>query len=183
MRNWLNNKIVTKTIDEQEVKFRRIPVGTLQKFRFLAGDVSKALAMLFKDTSHDVKVEQLSTPSSMTDESGTPFMSNEVVHEAAHPSTISLRKTQMEEGIKGIINTLFAEESFDVLAEVIIQSAWEECEGATTEDIKTKMPPNIAVQFLQGAFEASAGDYAELGKSWFQKNPKLKEILDQTTGK
>lgn len=179
MRNWLNNKVITKEIDGTEVKFRRVPVGTLQKFRFLAEDVSRALALLFKDTSHDIKVEQRSVPTEKTDGEGAPYMSTEYVQEAAHPSNIQLRKTQLEEGIKGMINAVTAEESLDVLCEIIRKSAFEEEWPEDADKMKEGLPLDIMIQFLQGAFEASAGDFASLGKSLFQKNPKIKELLDQ----
>lgn len=178
MKNWLNNKTIAKEIDGQEVTFRRVPVGTLQKFRFLAEDVSRALALLFKDTSHDVKVEQVATPSEKVDADGAPFMSTQYIQDAAHPSNIQLRKTQLEEGIKGMINAVMAEESMDVLVEIIKKSAFEEEWPEDSAKIKEEMPLDVMIQFLQGAFEASAGDFASLGKSWFQKG-KIKELLDQ----
>lgn len=172
MRNWLKNKIVIKEIDGEEIKFQRIPVGILQKFKFLSDDVSKALSLVFKDTSKDSKFSQIQQGDA-----------TEIVHEAANPANIQLRKAQMEQGIKGIVDTLFADESFEILAEVIIHSAFEECAGATPQDIKDNMDPATAVQFLMGALEASAGDFAELGKSWCRKNPQLQALLDQKVPK
>lgn len=183
MKNWLNNKTITKEIDGHQIVFRRIPVGTLQKFRFLADDVSKALALLFKDTSQDIKVEQISTPSDVIDPDGTPFMSTDYIQEAAHPSNIQLRKTQLEEGIKGMINAVARDESLEVIAEIIVKSASEEFNDADIPNIKNEMDLATMIEFLKGAFEASAGDYAQLGKSLFQKIPHLKEALDQATGK
>ena len=181
MKNWLNNKIITKEIDGTEVKFRRVPVGTLQKFRTINEDVARALTMLFKDTTHDVKTEQMSTPSDEKDADGVPYMNTNYTQEAAHPSNIQLRKTQMEEGIKGIINALTRDESMEVLCEIIIKSAYEEMEGKEPVALKDEMDLVTMIEFLKGAFEASAGDYAALGKSWFQKNPKLQGILETVT--
>ena len=181
MKNWLNNKIIEKEIDGVVVKFRRVPIGTLQKFRTINEDVAKALAMLFKDTSHDVEIDQMSTPSESVDGEGTPFMNTGYKQSAAQASIISLRKTQLEEGIKGIINALTRDESFEILCEVVAKSAWEEFDGVDVARIKEEVDTVTLIEFLKGAFEASAGDYAKLGKSWFQKNPKVAELLETVT--
>ncbi len=178
MKDWLIKKIITREIDGQEVKFRRIPVGTLQKFRIINEDVSKALTLLFKDTTHDVEVDQMSTPSEDRDAEGTPYMSTGIKQSAAHPSIITLRTTQMEEGIKGIISALTSDESIEVLSEIIVKSAWEEFDESDIPKLKDQMDLVTMIEFLKGAFEASAGDYAQLGKSLFQKG-KVKELIDQ----
>lgn len=183
MKNWLNKKVIEKDIDGEMIKFRRVPVGTLQKFRTVGDEVSKALGMLFKDTSHDVEVDQMSTPSESVDNEGTPFMSSSVKQSAGHPSVLSMRKIQMEEGIKGIINAFLKDDSMEVLCEIIAKSAWE-VYGDVGEDkyldIRDNMDGITFVLFLKYAFEASAGDYANLGKSLFQ-NSKLQGVLDQVT--
>ena len=177
MKNWLSNNIVEKEIDGHIVKFRRIPVGTIQKFRVVGEEVSKALALLFKDTEHDIETEELRTPSEHVDDDGQPYLSTGFKQQAAHPSVLSMRATQLEEGIKGIVAALTKDDSLDVLSEVIVKSAWEEFNDADIPNIKDQMDLVTMVEFLKGALEASAGDYAKLGKSWFQNNPTAKVVL------
>lgn len=183
MKNWLNYKTITKTIDGKEVVFRRVPVGTLQKFRFMADDVSKALALLFKDTSKDVKVEQMSTPSEKQDAEGNAIMTTQYIQDASVPANIALRKSQLEEGIKGVVRSVMADESLEVLSEIIVKSASEEFNDSDIPLIKDQMDAATMFEFLKGAFEASAGDYSELGKSLFRKIPKLEEMVTEATGK
>jgi hypothetical protein len=178
MKNWLNKKVIEKDIDGEMVKFQRVPIGTLQKFRNVSDEVSKALGMLFKDTSHDIEVKQMSTPSESVDADGTPFMSSSVDQAAAHPSVLSMRKTQMEEGIRGIINAFMKDESMAVLCEIIAKSAFEEKWPEDVTEIRDSMDTATFILFLKYAFEASAGDYANLGKSLLQ-NTKVAEVLDQ----
>jgi len=169
MKNWLGKNIVTKTIQEQEVKFRRIPVGILQKCRGLNDDVASALGMVFKDKSHDVEVEQLSTEGG-----GSSYKQS-----AAQASILSMRKTQLEQGIKSIMEALTKDDTMEILSEIIVASAWEEFSEEDVKDLKNKMDPVTMFEFLKGALEASAGDYAQLGKSLLQKNPAVKEALEK----
>lgn len=179
MKNWLNNKVITKTIDGHEVRFRRVPVGTLQKFKFLSDDISKALAMLFKDTTHDIAIQQRSVPTSLKNEDGTIAMSSEYVQEAAVPANLQLRKLQMEEGIKGLMRSFMADEAMEILSEIVVKSAFEEFSDEDIPRIKTSMDPATMLEFLKGAFEASAGDYEKLGKSLFQKVAQTSGLLEK----
>jgi len=168
MKNWLGKNIVTKTIQGEEVAFRRIPVGILQKCRGLNEDVAKAVGMVFKDKSHDVEIEQL------TSEGGSSYRQT-----AAQASVLSMRKTQIEQGIKSIMDAVTKDDTMDILCDIIVYSAWEEFSPEDAKDLKNKMDPITMFEFLKGALEASAGDYAELGKSLLQKNPTLKAAIDQ----
>ena len=50
MKSWLSNTVITKTIDEHEVKFRRVPVGTEGAISIegtLAGALTATLVALF----------------------------------------------------------------------------------------------------------------------------------------
>lgn len=183
MRDWLANKVITKTIDGEEVQFRRVSAGTLQKFRTVGEAASKAIALLFKDTTHDIEVEEVKSPSQTVDpETGAPYMSSVFKQQAAHPSVLSMRKLDVEDGIKGIIRALTEDESMDVLSEIIVKSAWKEFEESDIETLKDKMDLITMIEFLKGAFEASAGDYAKLGKSWFQSNTAVQTALGSLTG-
>lgn len=170
MKNqWISNKEVTRTINGREIKFRKIPVGTLQKCRSLNDSVSKFLGMLFKDKSHDIEVEQL------TSKDGNQSFKQS----AADPSIIQLRKTQVEEGIKGLLNTITDDATMLLISEIIVKSAYDEF---TLEDIprlKDELGIDDMVELLKGAFDASAGDYAELGKSLLRKNQMVQEAMDQ----
>lgn len=177
MKNWLSNNVITKTIDGKEIKFRRVPVGTLQKFRTVGEEVAKALALLFKDTAHDVEFEDIKTPSQSKDDNDVPYTSNVFKQQAAHPSVLSMRKLDMEDGIKGVLNGLMKDESLEVLCEVIVKSAWEEFTDEDIPKMKDNLDAVTMIEFLKGAFEASAGDYAKLGKSWFQSNPTVQDTL------
>lgn len=179
MKNWLETKIVTKTIDGQQVRFRKIPIGTLRKFKCVNKDVAKALTMLFKDTQHDIKVTNLSVPSEVLDADGKPVLTQSYEQTAAEPSIISMRKTQMEEGIKALIDAVTGEESFNVIAEVICKSAWETFSDDDIPKVQDNMGFDTVVEFVKGAIEASAGDYAELGKSLFQNNSQLQAVLER----
>jgi len=184
MKNWLSKTVIEKEIDGEMVKFRRVPIGTLQKFRNVSDEVSKALGMLFKDTSHDIEIDQMSTPSESLDAEGTPFMSSGFKQSAAHPSILSMRKTQMEEGIRGIINALMKDEAMEVLCEIIAKSAFDEEWPEDLMKIREEMDTATFVLFLKYAFEASAGDYANLGKSLLQNNKVqgvLETVKDQMT--
>lgn len=182
MKNWLNTKTIKKEIDGEEVEFRRIPVGLLQKCRTLNESVSKALSMLFADKSKDVEVEQVSVPSDKLGADGNPIMSSEYKQGAIHVSQASMRATQMEQGIKGIIDSVTSDDTMKILSEIIYYSAYKEFEGVSKEDaisqIPEKMDTATLIQFIIGAFEASAGDYAKLGKSLFQTN-KAQELVEK----
>lgn len=167
MKNWLAKNTITKNIDGEEVKFRRIPIGILQKFRFLADDASKALALLFKDTSKDVKFEQT-----------TQGEASNYMQEAANPSIIQLRKVQTEEGISALLKAFTSDEAMDLLMEVIRASANEEDWPESNDEMKNGLPPTIMIEMLKGAFEASAGDYEKLGKSLFRKIPGAQDALE-----
>lgn len=169
MKNWLNHKTVEKEIQGHTVKFRRIPIGILQKCRGLNEDVSKALAMVLKDTSHDIEVE------SITNESGATSFT----HSAAQASIISMRKIQMEEGIKGILEAITKDTTLEIVSEIIVASAYEEFSESDVKSLKDNMDAVTMFEFLRGAFEASAGDYASLGKSLFQKNQKVQDIVEK----
>lgn len=180
MNNWLSNNIITKTIDDREVKFRRVPVGTLQKFRIVGEEAAKALALLFKNDAHDVEFEDVKTPSQVSpSDGGAPYMSTVFKQQAAHPSVLSMRKLDMEDGIKGILNALMKDESMLVLCEVIAKSAWEEFNEEDIPQMAESLDAVTMIEFLKGAFEASAGDYAKLGKSWFQSNKTVQSALDK----
>jgi len=179
MKKWLNNKTITKTIDGEEIEFRRIPVGVFQKLRGLNESASKAISMLFKDTTKDVEIEQLSVPTDKTNPDGTPVMSTEFKQAAIQSSMASMRVQQMEQGVKGLIDTLTSDDTMEVLCEIIATSAYKEFEGVDPKEIKEGMDVATMVQFLIGAFEASAGDYAKLGKSLFQKNQNLQEMVEK----
>jgi hypothetical protein len=177
MKDWLNNKIIEKEIDGHTIKFRRISVGTLQKFRVVGEEVATLLALVFKDTSKDAKVEQIEQPTDKKDSTGASLATKSYVQEDAKPAIIELRARQMREGIEGLLKALTKDEALDVLAEIIVASAFEEFEESDIPKIKTELSPDLMVQFLCGAFEVSTGDFAKLGKSWCQKNPQIKEIL------
>ena len=178
MKNWLSKTEIEKEIDGEKVVFRRVPVGTLQKFRHVSDDVSKGLGMLFKDDKHDHKTEQISTPSDAVDSDGTPYMTTQYTEDAPHVSTISMRKTQIEEGIRALINAVMRDESMEVLCEIIAKSAFKEEWPDDLLTIRDEMDPVTFGLHLKYAFEASVGDYASLGKSLLQ-NTKVSEVLDQ----
>jgi len=179
MKDWLSKKVVEKTIEGELIRFRKVPVGTLRKFRCINKDLAKALGMVFKDKSHDVTVHQVATPSDAIGTDGETIMTTAFDQGAAENSTLSMRNLQMEEGIKALINAVTDDGAFDVLAEVVVKSAWEEFTEDDIPKIQDAMPTDTLVQFLQGAFEASAGDYAKLGKSLFQNNPQVQSVLEK----
>jgi hypothetical protein len=174
MKDWLTSTTVTKNIQGEDVEFRRIPVGLFQKCRTLNESVSKAMAMLFKDTTKDVEINQVSVPSDVEGQ-----MSTEYKQSAIQPAIASMRATQMEQGIKGIIDAITSEATMDVLSEIIVTSAYKTFSKDDAHRIKDEMDVATMIVFLKGAFEASAGDYAKLGKSLFQKNAKLQDVADQ----
>lgn len=169
MKNkWLTKKTITKTIDDQEVVFRKIPVGTLQKCRGLEDGIAKFLGMLLKNTDNDVEREGLQ------DTSGNSSWKTS----AAQGHIIEMRAAQLENGIKGLMSVVTSDESMLLLSEVIVKSAYEEFEDADIPTLKDSMGIDTMIEFLKGALEASAGDYALLGKSLFQKHPKVQEVLE-----
>ena len=183
MKDWLSTKTVEKEIEGHKITFRKVPIGTLRKFRGVNKDIAKALSMLFKDTSKDVAIHQVETPSEVIGMDGKPVMTSAFDQSAAENSTLSMRNLQMEEGIKSLLNAVTDEAVLKVLAEVIVKSAWKEFTEEDIEKIPDEMPTDVLVKFLQGAFEASAGDYENLGKSLFQNNPQLQSFMEKVSPK
>lgn len=179
MKDWLTQKTIIKNIDGQDVEFRRIPVGILQKCRNLNESVAKALAMVFRDTAKDVEINQVSVPSEKMDAEGKPVMSTEFKQASINPSLASQRVAQTEAGIKSLIDALTSEDTMKIVSEIIVASAYKEFSKEDTDKIKDNMDIGTVIQFLKGAFEASAGDYAKLGKSLFQANPQMQEMADR----
>ncbi len=179
MKNYLTSKTITKEIDGEEVEFRRIPVGLLQECRHLNESVSKAIAMLLKDTSKDIEVEQVSVPSGEVDKEGNAIMTTQYKQSAVQPSIASMRALQVEQGTKGILTALTCEESLKLASRIIVASAHKTFTKEDVDAIKENMDLVTMGQFLMGAFEASAGDFSKLGKSLFQKNSKIQELMDQ----
>jgi hypothetical protein len=165
--NWIQSKEVVRKIGDVEVKFRKVPIGTLQKCRNLNEDVARFVGMLCNDKKHDIEVEQITAQAG-----GSSYKQS-----AAQPSIISLRKTQTEEGIKGLLNAMTCDSTIELLSEIIVKSAYEEFTESDIPTLKDSIGVDDMIEFLKGAFEASAGDYAKLGKSLFQKNPKMQEIV------
>lgn len=166
---WLQSKVIVRKIGDREIKFRKVPVGTLQKCRHLNEDVARFIGMLFNDKKQDIEVEQITSAVG-----GSSYKQS-----AAQPSIISLRKTQTEEGIKGLLNALTSETTMELLSEIVVKSAFEEFTEADIPTLKDSIGIDDLIELLKGAFEASAGDYAKLGKSLFQKNPKMQELLSR----
>lgn len=183
MKNWRSKHTITKNIDGHDVVFQRISAGTLQKFRILNDDVSKALAILMLDTSKDAEVTQLSVPSEKQYPDGTPIMTQDYKQAAVSPALASMRKAQLDDGIKHLLDLVTSEQALDVLCEIIVKSAPAEFDTEDIQDIKEHMDILTMFEFLKGAFEASAGDYEKLGKSLCQKSPaiqKMAEMFKQT---
>jgi hypothetical protein len=91
-----------------------------------------------------------------------------------------MRKIQIEEGIRGIIDAVTKDDTMEVLCEIIAKSAWKmygDVEEDKYIDIRDTMDTATFILFLKYAFEASAGDYASLGKSLLQNN-KVQEVLE-----
>lgn len=170
MKNkWASDKEITRTINGREIRFRKVPVGTLQKCRALNDNASKFLGMLFKDKTNDIEVEQIESR-----DGNKSFKQS-----AADPSIIQLRKTQTEEGIKGLLNTFTDDATLLLLSEIIVKSAYDEFTQEDIPNLKDELGLDDMIELLKGAFEASAGDYADLGKSLLRKNQMVSDALDQ----
>lgn len=178
--DWLGGKTVEKEIDGTMVTFYRIPAGTLRKFNAIAGLIGKSLGVLFDSREHDSRQERIQVPSEFRDDNGPLYEIKSTV-DAVDPKIAEVRRAQVEEGIEKFINTLVGPEAMTIMCEIIGRSAREEFKDYKDDYSKLQdiLDPMTMFQMLKGAWEASAGDFAELGKSLFLQNPKVQEAVNR----
>ena len=184
MNDFCAQKKIKKTIKisegiEEEFTFHAIPFGTVLKMRSLGKSVSKLLATALSDTSKDVTVETLTRASENTDAEGNAYVDQHTTQKEISASLAALRHKQFMEAIEGLSDTLLSDDLKDIAAEIVIKSCKDKFSMSDMGEFADKMPPDLLIKLLAGAFEASAGGLQDLGKFL---SPQLKDKLQKAGG-
>lgn len=178
--NWLGGKTVEKEIDGKKVVFYKIPAGTIRKFKALSDCIGSSLSLIFDSKDKDSRTERIQIPSEFKDDEGALYQIKQVT-DAIDPKIAEMRRVQMEKGIASFVELLTGPDAMDIACEIIGRSARDIFEDYKEDYSEIQNDIDIAtmVKMLQGAWEASAGDFAEMGKSLFLQNPKIQDALDK----
>lgn len=163
MNNFCMQKSITKEIKigdkTEEVKFYAIPHGVILKMKTAAKPLAKLIATMMTDTSHDFGTDHTTVPSESAEGSSVNFVSKEI-----SASLASLRHKQSAEAINEILDTILSNDTQDLLSEIVVRSASDMFDKDDAPKIADNMDTGTLIQFLSGAFEASASGVAGLGK-------------------
>lgn len=179
MDNFCIQKKIKKTIEISEgntrdFTFYAIPYGTVLKMRALGKPISKLLATVLTDTSKDISVETLNRASDQKDPEGNAYVDQHTTQKEISSSLAALRHKQFTESIEGLAEAALSEDIQGILAEIVIKSAKDDFTMDDIKEFHDKMPVDLLIKLLTGAFEASAGGLSDLGKFL---SPQLKNNL------
>ena len=184
MNDFCKQKSIEKEIplgngEVKKVTFYAVPFGTVMKMKSVGKSLSKLVTILMTDSQKDVGSEYVTAVSDKTDSAGNPVMNTQSTVKEISPSMASLRHRQMSEAIEELMETFCSEEVQDLLAEIIVKSANKEFSEGDKEELANRMDTETFFHFLRGAFEASAGGIAGLGKFLSpQMSGKIQEMVE-----
>lgn len=167
--------------DEDKIKFKGIPIGTIFKIRNLADGnkaIAKLLAYVFSDKSKDSKIETVDT---LADAESGQRNTCTTIH-AAENSTISMRTGELEKGIGGLQAVITSAEAEDLVCEIIFHSAFEEFKGMKKDKaypIIMDWDTEIFIGMLLGSIKASSGVLNVLGKLFPQMPSNAAKLVDE----
>lgn len=176
MNKLWKRKGIEKRIGGEEgdaVVFYPLSVGMLFRVKNTCKELAPFLAMCFTDTSKDNDRE---TISGVKQEGDGVYPVTDVIEKAVAPSIVSQRHQQKEKGIESLLETIFAPDTRDLLADMIIASASDQFTEDSKKELLDECPVPVFIELLAGVFESSAGAFASLGE-FLPRLIKNKDVL------
>jgi len=171
MKSWLKPKYVTYSVNDEPLRFYPISVGLFTRLKVIGEPLIRMFAKLQDKLLK--RQQQLSDAKYIsTEDTGSGFKQTTSEIKGVSVEILQIQKTDLEEIVRDVVETIFEKDTPRVLAEVIVDSLREEyprlARGALDQEavdaLHSELDLGSAVQLLTGVAKANEKGLGPFGK-------------------